>query len=163
MSWFSINIWARGQWEHQFTGTEEETQTRQTQNNKRVNDSKRKIQTTRGGFYSKRAHFARGKAKHLEILSCAKYVLLFLYVRCFFSEMALAAGGVFLALLLFLSAAVPCSSVYNSGECFFNTKGAGCKCVRTYCFQQCNISTWPVVQSNSIMYMLYLHYIYAIL
>ncbi|KAK5892359.1 hypothetical protein CesoFtcFv8_012744 [Champsocephalus esox] len=42
----------------------------------------------------------------------------------FAREMALAAGGVFLALLLFLSAVVPCSSAYNSGECFFNTKGS---------------------------------------
>uniref|UniRef100_A0A3Q0RPW2 Uncharacterized protein n=1 Tax=Amphilophus citrinellus TaxID=61819 RepID=A0A3Q0RPW2_AMPCI len=32
--------------------------------------------------------------------------------------------GVLLALLLFLSASVPCFSVYSSGECFFNTKGS---------------------------------------
>ncbi|XP_037640038.1 prostate-associated microseminoprotein [Sebastes umbrosus] len=37
--------------------------------------------------------------------------------------MANTAGGVLLALLLFLSSSVPpCFSVYNSGECFFNTK-----------------------------------------
>ncbi|KAM6994296.1 prostate-associated microseminoprotein-like [Tautogolabrus adspersus] len=34
------------------------------------------------------------------------------------------AGGELLAFLLFLSASVPCFSVYNSGECFFNTKGS---------------------------------------
>eukprot|EP00064_Thunnus_orientalis_P005659 superscaffoldBa00000566_g5673 len=37
--------------------------------------------------------------------------------------MANTTGGVLLALLFVLSASVPCLSVYNSGECFFNTKG----------------------------------------
>lgn len=51
--------------------------------------------------------------------------------------MANTAGGVLLALLLFLSASVPCFSVSNSGECFFNTKGAVrvCDgCVRTQAY-----------------------------
>lgn len=39
-----------------------------------------------------------------------------------FSEMANTAS-MLLALLSFLSATVPCFSVYSSGECFFNTKG----------------------------------------
>ncbi|KAI3361039.1 hypothetical protein L3Q82_013236 [Scortum barcoo] len=39
-------------------------------------------------------------------------------------EMANTAGGALLALLLLLSISVPCFSVYNSGECFFNTKGS---------------------------------------
>lgn len=46
-----------------------------------------------------------------------------LLVFLFVSEMAAAAAGALLASLLFLSTSVPCFSVYNSGECFFNTKG----------------------------------------
>lgn len=49
--------------------------------------------------------------------------LFFLPVHYFFPEMTNTTGGVLLALLFILSASVPCFSVYNSGECFFNTKG----------------------------------------
>ncbi|XP_062279392.1 prostate-associated microseminoprotein [Scomber scombrus] len=38
--------------------------------------------------------------------------------------MANTTGSALLALLFVLSASVPCLSVYNSGECFFNTKGS---------------------------------------
>uniref|UniRef100_A0A672J174 Uncharacterized protein n=1 Tax=Salarias fasciatus TaxID=181472 RepID=A0A672J174_SALFA len=43
----------------------------------------------------------------------------------FSPEMANTAAVV-LVLLLFLSASVPCLSVYSSGECFFNAKGMLC-------------------------------------
>lgn len=46
------------------------------------------------------------------------------------SEMA---GEVFLASLLFLSATVPCFSVYSSGECFFNTKGENIHVLNLIC------------------------------
>lgn len=57
-------------------------------------------------------------------------VYIFYPVRCFFSEMTDTAGGILLALLLFLSASVPCFSDNNRGECFFNTKGAVGVCKR---------------------------------
>lgn len=72
-----------------------------------------------------------GKTNNLAFLS-SEWLLCF---WCIFSTHGLLsffspemAGGVLLALLLCLSASVPCFSVYNSGECFFNTKGTVCVC-----------------------------------
>lgn len=41
-----------------------------------------------------------------------------------------------LALVFILSVSMPCLSVYNSGECYFNTKGA-CMCVQYVCACEC--------------------------
>lgn len=64
--------------------------------------------------------------------TCLHVQPLWLYFLCFaliVTAMANPAGGMLLASLLLLSSSVPSFSVYNSGECFFNTKGMlhGCR------------------------------------
>lgn len=135
MSRSSINIWSSGRkcisWRlaqerrrRERGGTEK--------NNKRVNENKRG--GTRG---AERKYNDRGFIYNVaETSQQVKYNLAFLMHRCygfcsnlhiysFFTEMANTAAAL-MALLLLLCGSMPCFSVYNSGECFFNTKGTMC-------------------------------------